>query len=124
MLNILKAFVGIIMVVCFLAQMWELFDQFISELKTIAVSFKEEKEVEFPNLAFCDSTAFTEKIGITSNISFYNASTFDLEEEISLVQQADFINYSVEYFPTSYNGYCKLYEFHGQYHISNLVGKS
>ena len=51
-MEVLKAFVGVIMIVCFLVQMWELFGQFNSELKTVAVSFKEENMIEFPSFAF------------------------------------------------------------------------
>ena len=109
--------------------MWELFDQFLSELKTVAVSFKEESELEFPSLAFCDSTAFTEKIGITSNATLYNASTFNFEEEISFSMflgngltdnLTDY--YEVESFPTGFNGYCTLYEFHGKHQVSGILG--
>ena len=103
--------------------MWELFDQFLSELKTVAVSFKEENELEFPSFAFCDSTAFTEKLGITSNATLYNATTFILEEEISaraLYPEMTY-SYEVESFPTGFNGYCTLYEFHGKHQVSGVL---
>ena len=118
-MEVFKFFVGVIMIGCFLAQMWELFEQFISELKTVAVSFKHEKTIEFPSFAFCDSKAFTEKIGFTPNVTLYNASTFNLEPEISLVHYA---NHSVESFPTNSNGYCTLYQIHGKYDISRILG--
>ena len=109
--------------------MWELFDQFLSELKTVAVSFKEESELEFPSFAFCDSTAFTEKIGITSNATLYNASTFNFEEEISFsmflgngLTDKMMDSYNVESFPTIHNGYCTLYEFYGKHQVSGILG--
>ena len=124
---ILKGLVMVIMIFCFLLQTWELFDQFISELKTVAVSFKEENPIEFPSFAFCDSTAFTEKLGIISNATLYNATAFNVEEEISLgvgLTQHDLTDtYSVESFPTAYNGYCTLYEFHGKRQVNDLLSK-
>ena len=124
-MEVLKAVVWIIMLGCFFAQMRELFHQFISELKTVAVSFKDEKEVEFPTLAFCDSTAFTQKIGITSNVTLYNASTYSLEEDISLHSMSATYSpiYSAKSFPTTHNGYCKLYEFYGKYDFNTIMGK-
>ena len=110
--------------------MWELFDQFISELKTVAVSFKEENPIEFPSFAFCDSTAFTEKLGIISNATLYNATAFNVEEGISLaiiLENGTVVNltdtYTVESFPTTFNGYCTLYEFHGKRQVDNLLSK-
>ena len=123
---VLKGLVMVIMIVCFLLQMWELFDQFISELKTVAVSFEEENEIEFPSFAFCDSTAFTEKIGITSNTTLYNATAFNVKKEISLGRGliGDLTDtYTVESFPTTFNGYCTLYEFHGKRQVDNLLSK-
>ena len=114
------------MIVCFLLQMWELFDQFISELKTVAVSFEEENEIEFPSFAFCDSTAFTEKIGITSNTTLYNATAFNVKKEISLGRGliGDLTDtYTVESFPTMYNGYCTLYEFPGKHQVGEILSK-
>ena len=124
---ILKGLVMVIMIFFFLLQMWELFDQFISELKTVAVSFKEENPIEFPSFAFCDSTAFTEKLGIISNATLYNATAFNVEEDISLgpgLIQYDLTDtYTVESFPTTFNGYCTLYEFHGKRQVDNLLSK-
>ena len=127
---VLKGLVMVIMIVCFLLQMWELFDQFISELKTVAVSFKEENPIEFPSFAFCDSTAFTEKLGIISNATLYNATAFNVEEGISLaiiLENGTVVNltdtYTVESFPTTFNGYCTLYEFHGKRQVDNLLSK-
>ena len=127
--NILKCLVGVILIGCFLCQMRELFDQFISEMKTVAVSFEMENTLEFPSFAFCDSTAFTEKIGITSNATLYNASTFNFEEEISfhLTSLRNGLtdnltdSYEVESFPIGYNGYCTLYKFHGKHQVSGYL---
>ena len=127
--TILKCLVGVILIGCFLCQMRELFDQFISEMKTVAVSFEKENALEFPSFAFCDSTAFTEKIGITSNATLYNASTFNFEEEISFsmflgngLTDEMMDSYNVESFPTIHNGYCTLYEFHGKHQVSGILG--
>ena len=122
---ILKGLVMVLMIGCFLAQMWELFDQFISELKTVAVSFKEENEIEFPSFAFCDSTAFSEKIGITSNAALYNATSFNMVGEISLGDGYHDLRdtYTIEYFPTLFNGYCTLYEFHGKHQVGKILSK-
>ena len=80
---------------------------------------KHEKIIEFPSFAFCDSKAFSEKIGFTPNATLYNASTFNLEPEISLVY---YVNHSVESFPTIANGYCTLYQIHGNHDISIILG--
>ena len=120
----------VIMIGCFLLQIWELFDQFISELKTVAVSFKEENTIEFPSFAFCDSTPFTEKLGVISNDTLYNATAFNVEEDISLeitLENGLHDNltdtYTVESFPTTCNGYCTLYEFHGKRQVNDLISK-
>ena len=118
-MEVLKVFLGLVMIGCFFAQMWELFGQFISELKTVAISFKEENMIEFPNFAFCDSKAFTKRIGMTPNATLYNASTFYLEADISLVS---YRNHSVESFPTNVNGFCTLYTFLGKYDDSRIIG--
>ena len=119
--GILKGLVGIIMIGCFLYQMWDLFDQFLGELRTVAVSFEKKNAVEFPSFAFCDSTAFTKKIGITSNTTLYNSSTFyvDVDMEVSIEN----CSYTVQYLPTTFNGYCKFYEFTGEVQVGTTVGE-
>ena len=105
--------------------MWELFDQFLSELKTVTVSFKEEKALQFPSFAFCDKFGFKEKIGITSNATLYNASTYHFEDELSLDMVDGNLTgtYVVETFPTTSNGYCTLYEFHGKHQVGAYPGE-
>ena len=115
----LSFLLGTIMVGLFLVQMWELFVQFHSGMKAIAISFDERDEIEFPSFAFCDSKAFTKRIGMTPNATLYNASTFNLETENSLVY---YVNHSVESFPTISNGYCTLYTFHEKYDDSQYIG--
>ena len=131
--GILKGLVGIIMIGCFFYQMWPLFEEFLSELKTVTVSYKEKYAVEFPNFAFCDSTAFTENIGIIANFTLYNSSTFNVDDEVSMVNSQFSLEnglikdltgtYTVQYFPTTCNGYCKLYEFHGEHRVGTIIGK-
>ena len=126
--GLLKGLVGIIMIGCFLSQMWDLFDQYLSELKTVAVSFEDKKEIEFPSFAFCDSTAFKRRIGVTANTTLYNATAFKVEE-VSIVNDLlpwapDLTDtFTVNSFPTTDNGYCTLYEFHGEHQVSTVVGK-
>ena len=114
----------------FLAQMWELFGQFLSGLKTVAVSYEERKTIEFPSFAFCDSRAVRRRMSTTANAAQYNASTFNLEVEITLqtVGKMDIeienweSTYQSKLVPTMLNGYCKLYEFHTDYPIDTFVG--
>ena len=121
----------LIMVVGFLAQMWELFGQFLSGLKTVAVSFEERKTMKFPIFAFCDSRAVRSRMSTTVNAALYNASTFNLEDEITLqavgyidIASEDWENtYQSKLVPTMLNGYCKLYEFYRDYPINTFVGK-
>ena len=131
--SILRGLVGTMMIVGFLAQMWDLFDQFLSDLKTVAVSFEEKYAVEFPSLAFCDSRGFRTKTNLTSNATQYNATTFNLEEEVSLnllrnnvseVEEVPTNTYTTELLPTAYNGYCKLYEFKRQFPVETQLCKS
>ena len=103
--------------------MWQLFHQFINELKTVAVSFKDESVIEFPSFAFCDSDAFKEKVAVTSNATLYNAVTYNIENEISIQDLHNFTDtYLVETFPTISNGYCTLYQIHGKYDIGRILG--
>ena len=125
--GLLKGLVGIIMIGCFLSQMWDLFDQYLSELKTVAVSFREKKAIEFPSIAFRDSTAFRKRIGVTANKSLYNDTAFNAED-VSIVNDPNSPGdlrdtFTVQSFPTTDNGNCTLYEFHGEYHVNIVVGK-
>ena len=79
--TILSFILGAIMFGGFLAQMWEVFDQFNSGLKTIAVSFEEQDTIEFPSIAICDSRAFRKLTQLTGNAARYNATTFSLEDQ-------------------------------------------
>ena len=122
--SILKGLVGVIMIVCFFYQMWDLFGEFLSGLKTVAVSFEEKLSIEFPSFAFCDSAAFKKKIGITSNATLYNSSTFNVEVEASIPYTNDLEGtYTIQYVPTTFNGICKLYEFIGEHKVSTVIGK-
>ena len=123
--SILKGLLGVIMIGCFLCQMWDLFDQFLSELKTVAVSYEEKTELEFPSFAFCDSRGFTKKIGITSNATLYNSTTFNVEVVVHPEYPHNTTGTcTVQYLPTIFNGYCKLFEFHRKYRVGTLMGKS
>ena len=121
----LKGFLWIIMICLFFWQMWELFGQYISNMKTVAVSFKEEGKVEFPNFAFCDSTAFTERIGIIANETVYNATAFNVEVEASIFMNTRFSteNITSHSFPTTDNGYCTLIELHGKFQANAAISK-
>ena len=122
--SILKGLVGVIMIFCFFYQMWDLFGEFLSGLKTVAVSFEEKLSMEFPSFAFCDSAAFTKKIGITANATLYNSSTFNIEVHASLRYTNDLEDtYTIQSVPTTFNGYCKLYEFIGEHKVSTVIGK-
>ena len=124
--SILSFLVGVIMVGGFLAQMWDLFGQFLSGLQTVAVSFEERKTMEFPSFAFCDSRAFRSRMSNTANAAQYNATTFNLEKEVKLeyIAEDDWENtYTSQLVPTAFNGYCMLYEFYREYPISTFVSK-
>ena len=123
--TILSFLLGAIMVGGFLAQMWEVFDQFHSGLKTIAVSYKEIDTIEFPSFAICDSRAFTKLTRLTGNSAQYNATTFNLEAQVSLYIQmeGDKNAYTTELLPTLYNGWCLLHEIHKNYPVSARLCK-
>ena len=125
--GLLKGLVGIIMIACFLYQMKDLFDQYLNDLKTVAVSFRENNTVEIPSFAFCDSTAFRKRIGVTANKSLYNDTAFNTDD-VSIVNDPNSPGelrdtFTVQSFPTTDNGNCTLYEFHGEYHVNIVVGK-
>ena len=118
----------------FLAQMWDLFIQFRSGLKTIAVYFDERDAVEFPSFAICDSRAYRKLSFWTANGERYNAATLSLEGQVSLFVQSndayysndlteDWNNYTTELLPTIYNGYCMLYEFQRNYPVNAMACK-
>ena len=128
--KLLRFAVVLIMVLGFLAQMWQLFGQFLGGLKTVAVSFEERETMEFPSFAFCDSRALRKRVMITANAAQFNATTFNLEEAILLKTIASFNTqievwektYTSELVPTMLNGYCMLYEFNREYPVNTFVG--
>ena len=120
--GVLKYLLCLIMVGGFLAQMWNVFDQFLRGLKTVAISYEEKMEIEFPSFAFCNSQAYTKPIGKIGNADRYNANTYNMENGIQLYMSNyehdldDWQNsFTTEHFPTVYNGYCLSYEFHMDY---------
>ena len=127
--SILSFALGVVMVCGLLAQMWNLFHQFVSGLKTVAVSYENKDELEFPSFAFCDSRGFRRRAPLTANAGRYNATTFNLEEEVSLKwlmnPKIDILgnSYTAELLPTVVNGYCMLFEFQRDYPLNTFVGK-
>ena len=103
-----------------LSQMWDLFHQYLSELKTVAVSYKVENAVEFPSFAFCDSTAFTKRIGVIANATQYNDSALNVEVEVSVYPPTG-DNLTVQTFPTTDNGYCTNYDLYGEYPLNTFL---
>ena len=128
--KLLRFAVVLIMVLGFLAQMWQLFGQFLGGLKTVAVSFEERETMEFPSFAFCDSRALRKRVMITANAAQFNATAFNLKEAILLKTIASFNTqievwektYTSELVPTMLNGYCMLYEFNREYPVNTFVG--
>ena len=128
--KLLRFIIVLVMVVGFLAQMWELFGQFLSGLKTVAVSFEEKKTLEFPSFAFCDSRAVRSRMSTTANAAQYNATTFNLKDEITLHTFGDIDtidkwgnDYVSKLVPTILNGYCMLYEFYRDYPVNTIAGE-
>ena len=132
--RILTCLVCLIMVGGFLAQMWNLFEQFVSGLKTVAISFEDKSSIEFPSFAFCDSRAFKKVSRKTANAARYNATTINLVNEVTLLtigkndddsawkEMDDWQStYKAQYLPTVYNGNCMLFKFHRDY-TSNTWG--
>ena len=112
----------------FLAQMWDLFDKFVGGLRTVAVSFEERPSLEFPSFAFCDSRAFRNITLAGHNFGnevFFNATTFDLDEDVKIGESwGTKFNYTFHIVPTNMNGYCKLFDIHGNYEPTNTyIGK-
>ena len=117
----MKGFLGIIMICLFIWQMWELFDQYLSGMKTVAVSFREELEMEFPSFAFCDSSAFKKRIGVIANATLYNSTAIHVEVESTMWSGFTTENITSYSFPTIYNGYCTLFEFYGIYPVTAVI---
>ena len=118
------------MFVFFLLQMWEQFDKFLKNRKTVALSFEERDTHKFPTFAFCDSRAYNTKIMFASTAALYNKTTFDVESEVDLnaICESDYdcrkpTNVTMQMVPTTYNGYCKLYEFHEDYKTGTYAGE-
>ena len=113
--------------------MWEQFDKFLKDQKTVASSFEERKAQKFPTFAFCDSRGYNTKISLAGTAARYNETTFDIEHEVDLhemcVSDTDCSNpsnwsdASDHMVPTAYNGYCKLYEFYEPYDTGTYAGK-
>ena len=129
--KLLHFIIVLIMVFGFLVQMWDLFGQFLSELKTVAVSFEERETMEFPSFAFCDSRALRKRVMITSNAAQFNSTTIHVDEDIKLDTIASFNKqidvwentYTSELVPTMLNGYCMLYEFNRDYPVNTFASK-
>ena len=120
---LLKGFVATALVGLCLLQMSGLFGQYLSEMKTVAVSFREEVEMEFPSFAFCDSTAFKKRIGVLANETLYNSTAIHVEVEASMWSYSGFTteNMTSHSFPTINNGYCTLFELHGKFEVNALI---
>ena len=119
----------VVMVCCFVFQMWEQLDKFLKGQQTVAVSFEERETQKFPSFAFCDHRAYRTDMPFAATAARYNATTFDVESEVVLngICESDYYcgtkpNYSVHMVPTIYNGYCKVYEFHEQYRMQINAG--
>ena len=129
--KLLRFAVVLIMVLGFLAQMWQLFGQFLGGLKTVAVSFEERETMEFPSFAFCDSRALRKRVMITANAAQFNATTFNLEGAILLKTIASFNTqievwektYTSELVPTMLNGILefKLSHFSVQFGSKQII---
>ena len=130
--SLLTFMVGALIIGGFLAQMWELFDQFLSKLQTVAVSYGKKENMKFPSFAFCDSRAFRKRMSPTANAEHYNATAFNMKEDISQVAISGRKDnklddkestHHTKLVPTMFNGYCMLYEFHRYYPMHITMGK-
>ena len=133
--SVLRCLVGLMMVGGFLAQMWNLFDQFVSGLMTVAISYEDKSTMEFPSFAFCDSRAFMETSVKIANAARYNATAINLENEVKLtgigMTSKDGFSalddwqktYTAEHVPTIFNGNCMLFEFYRDYPINTWACK-
>ena len=113
--------------------MWEQFDKFLKDQKTVASSFEERKAQKFPTFAFCDSRGYNTKIFVAGTAERYNETTFDVENEVDLqeicvsdtdcIHPSNWSDASDHMVPTGYNGYCKLYEFYKPYDTGTYAGE-
>ena len=113
--------------------MWEQFDKFLKDQKTVASSFEERKAQKFPTFAFCDSRGYNTKIFVAGTAERYNETTFDVENEVDLYEMcvsdtdctnpSNWSDASGHMVPTGYNGYCKLYEFYKPYDTGTYAGE-
>ena len=113
--------------------MWEQFDKFLKDQKTVASSFEERKAQKFPTFAFCDSRGYNTKIFVAGTAERYNETTFDVENEVDLYEMcvsdtdctnpSNWSDASDHMVPTGYNGYCKLYEFYKPYDTGTYAGE-
>ena len=126
---ILSFMLGAVMFGGFLVQMWELFIQFCSGMKAIAISNEDRDKVEFPSFALCHSKAFNKFTYTMVEVAKYNSSTFNMEGQIKFISfgmddsAEDWDIYTSELLPTLYNGYCMLYEFQRTYPPNAEIGK-
>ena len=81
---ILSFMLGAVMFGGFLVQMWELFVQFRSGMKAIAITNEERDKLEFPSFALCHSRAFTRFTYTMVDVANYNSTTFNMEGQIRL----------------------------------------
>ena len=124
--GMLKGLFWVLMIGLFLYQMLDLFKQYLNELKTVAVSFEEKDWVEFPSFVFCDSRAFVRRVGMTSNGTLYNETALNVKYDVSLMfhpMNKETDTYSFQTFPTTFNGYCTLYEFDGKHGENTRLSK-
>ena len=79
--------------------------------------------MEFPNFAFCDSTAFVERIGIIANETLYNATTFNVEVGAAIWESSGYKTENIKShsLPTTDNGYCSLFELHGKFEVNTVI---
>ena len=133
LLSILRCIIVSVMFCGFLLQMWDLFEKYLSGLTTVAVSFKEREVLEFPSFAFCDSRAFKTDVNLDDTLLQYNATTFQLDQEVQFSGVSGVtgagnisfseINHTIHVVPSTFNGYCKLFEFHQSYPAKSYLGE-
>ena len=114
----------IVMVGCFVVQMEEQLEKFIKKQTTVAVSFEGRETQRFPTFAFCDHRGYRMDMRFAATAARYNSTTFDVESEVILhgICEKDYAcgkkpKYNVRMVPTTYNGYCKVYEFLEEYQM-------
>ena len=122
----------VLMVVGFLAHMWHQTNKFFTGLTTVGVSYEDHSKIKFPTFAFCDSRAYNVRQPFAATATLYNATAFNVEEEVvlsgvfGLADQSTLMpaNHTVRVFPTTYNGLCKSYEFHDVHKVRTYGGKT